>query len=220
VALAAPVLAGVAAVEVVNFVDMREKATAKLESILDDMPRRTAADINESISRVEEQINQDRPFLEGILFNTNVKPVLEQELDALRREQVQAAIDITRGTTSVEQAIKTEAARAAGSDRAMLNSAITREGIAFRQERLARAAESHDQNLVQLARNATAYNALTATASERTAAKDFSFDPKITVNNAITIPVNVNTSVIQQRIYQQQITQSGSPIYSDNSGGI
>jgi TP901 family phage tail tape measure protein len=206
VALAAPVLAGVAAVEVINFQNMRNEATSHLESILDDLPRRTADDINESISRVEDQINQDRPFLEGILFNTNVKPVLEKELDALRREQVQAAIDITRGTTSVEQAIKTEAARAAGSDRAMLNSAITREGIAFRQERLAAAAVSHDQNLVQLARNATDYNRRTASATEATSRKRFSFDPKITTNVTVPITNVVNSTVIQTQLHQLRTT--------------
>lgn len=75
---------GVAAVEVVNFENMRTEATAHLETILDNMPNDTAEEIDESISRIESEINKERPFLEGILFNTNVKPQLEDQIDELQ----------------------------------------------------------------------------------------------------------------------------------------
>ena len=91
-ALASPVLAGVAAVEVVNFMEMRSQATGKLESILDDMPRETAHQLDTSIARIEGQIAQDRPLLDAIVFNTNVKPVLERELTELQAQRRQQEI--------------------------------------------------------------------------------------------------------------------------------
>lgn len=115
-ALASPLLAGVAAVEVKNFMDMREEATGKLEDILDDMPRDTGQEIDRSISKIESQIDQDRPFLEGILFNTNVRPVLEEELaelKALRR----TTPDAPPGTVSA--ATMDQAAIAASFDEAL-----------------------------------------------------------------------------------------------------
>ncbi len=84
VAVAAPVLAGIAAVEVVNFQNMRTEAMGGLQSTLDRMPRATGAEIDASIARIEAQISQDRPLLDGILFNTNVRPQLEAELAELR----------------------------------------------------------------------------------------------------------------------------------------
>src|SRR5690606_31530340 len=59
-------------------------ATKTLEEKLATMPRATGAEIDASIARIEAQISQDRPFLEGILFNTNVKPLLEQEIVELQ----------------------------------------------------------------------------------------------------------------------------------------
>jgi hypothetical protein len=83
-ALSAIPLAGVAAVEVINFTEMREQAMGGLQSTLDRMPRNTGAELDRSISRIQGEINKDRPLLEGILFNTNVKPQLERELGELR----------------------------------------------------------------------------------------------------------------------------------------
>jgi hypothetical protein len=83
-ALSAIPLAGVAAVEVINFTEMREQAMGGLQSTLDRMPRNTGAELDRSISRIQGEINKERPLLEGILFNTNVKPQLERELNELR----------------------------------------------------------------------------------------------------------------------------------------
>jgi TP901 family phage tail tape measure protein len=93
VALASPVLAGIAAVEVINFENMRNEQRAKLDGILDEMPR-TPAKIDESIAAIQAQIDMERPFLEGVLFNTNVKPQLEEqiaELQEVKRRQELAA---------------------------------------------------------------------------------------------------------------------------------
>jgi hypothetical protein len=206
VALAAPVLAGIAAVEVVNFQNMRTEAIGGLESILDDMPRRTGAEIDESISRIESEIAKDRPFLEGILFNTNVRPVLEAELEELKQAEVANALNVVRGTEATTQAIATASARAASSDRAMLNTAITAEGIAYSQRRIAEEALAADRNLVaQAQRQQSTLDAISGRTSatadavrQNTAVlASKNFDPKITValTNNISNTVLVNKQV-------------------------
>jgi hypothetical protein len=72
---------GVAAVEVINFENMRNESRAGLQGILDELPRN-----RESLDKIQGQIDQDRPFLEGILFNTNVRPQLEQAAADIRAE--------------------------------------------------------------------------------------------------------------------------------------
>ena len=83
VAAASPLLAGAAAIEVVNFETMRNEQREKLGGILDELPRNRAS-IDESIARIQEQINMERPLLEGVLFNTNVRPQLEAEIRELQ----------------------------------------------------------------------------------------------------------------------------------------
>ena len=83
VAAASPLLAGAAAIEVVNFENMRSEQREKLGGILDELPRNRAS-IDDSIARIQEQIDMERPLLEGVLFNTNVRPQLEAEIRELQ----------------------------------------------------------------------------------------------------------------------------------------
>ena len=177
---------GYAAVTVANFQEMRTEAISGLEGILNDMPRRNAAELDESISAIQSEINKERPFLEGILFNTNVKPVLEQELAEL--EQVKAYTE--RGAAAARDAIPW-----LQRNQQEVHNLNASEGT--------RAA-----NLMALAQTANNYNSRTASASERTAAKDFSFDPKITTNNHISVGVTnvVNASVIQSQLHSLRVT--------------
>ena len=92
--------AGVAAVTVVNFEQMRSEQRERLGGILDEMPR-TPAKIDESINRIQAQIDMERGFLDGILFNTNVKPQLEAELAEL--QEVKASQE--RGNAAARDAI-------------------------------------------------------------------------------------------------------------------
>jgi TP901 family phage tail tape measure protein len=150
-------LAGAAAVEVINFSEMREQAIGGLEDKLDAMDRGTFAETKESMAKIQAEIDKERPFLEGILFNTNVKPVLERELSELQQ--------VKQGQYRV--ADKTQA-------------------------------------LEGLARSAQNYYSRTASASERTAAKDFSLNPELNVHTNLSVPVSVsvNASVIAQQLYR------------------
>lgn len=213
----AAVATGAAVVTVGNFMDMRSEATGHLEGILDDMPRRTAADINTSISKIEAQISQERPFLEGILFNTNVKPVLEAELGELQRQQAQAAVEISRGTTGIQQKLDTETARAAGSDAAMLNSAITAQGQLFHQTRLAEGAASSDAAMLGTAsRQASSLSTIqgieggNAGRLQAIANKSWSTSVNVSVTPVNYISVNNWT----------RVEQSASISYSSLGGGI
>jgi TP901 family phage tail tape measure protein len=150
-------LAGAAAVEVINFSEMREQAIGGLEEKLDAMDRGTFTETKESMAKIQAEIDKERPFLEGILFNTNVKPVLERELSELQQ--------VKQGQYRV--ADKTQA-------------------------------------LEGLARSAQNYYSRTASASERTAAKDFSLNPELNVHTNLSVPVSVsvNASVIAQQLYR------------------
>jgi TP901 family phage tail tape measure protein len=100
-ALAAIPLVGVAAVEVQNFQDMRTDATSNLEALLDKLPRRTGDEIETSIAKIESELNDHRPLLEGVLFNTNVAPILRDELEELEEVQREQA----RSTAAARDAI-------------------------------------------------------------------------------------------------------------------
>jgi DNA repair ATPase RecN len=84
----------------VNFENMRNESRAGLQGILDEMPRTPEA-IDESIARIQEQIDMERPFLDGILFNTNVRPQLEAEIKEL--QDVKASQE--RGNAAARDAI-------------------------------------------------------------------------------------------------------------------
>ena len=77
------VAVGAAAVTVVNFEQMREEQRSGLQGILDELPR-TPEKIDESIARIQAQIDMERPILEGVLFNTNIRPQLEAEIAQLQ----------------------------------------------------------------------------------------------------------------------------------------
>ncbi|MDP9145922.1 MAG: phage tail length tape measure family protein [Actinomycetota bacterium] len=140
-ALAAVPLAGVAAVEVINFETMRSEQRTGLQGILNEMPRGTER-INDSIAALESEINQERPLLDGILFNTNVRPQLERQLTELRN--VKAAQDRTASdarsadaamltssqTRTAQQATAIQVARETrDADRAMLGAAAFQTGL-------------------------------------------------------------------------------------------
>lgn len=97
----AAVAVGAAAVTVTNFQDMRTEAMGGLQNTLDNMPRDTAAELDASIARIEGEIAAERPFLDGILFNTNVKPQLEAELEELQNLKTEQA----RSTAAARDAI-------------------------------------------------------------------------------------------------------------------
>jgi TP901 family phage tail tape measure protein len=158
-------LAGAAAVEVINFSDMRDQAIGGLEEKLDSMDRGTFAETKESMEAIQAEIDKERPFLEGILFNTNVKPVLERELAEL-------------------QGVKQSQYRVADKTSAL-------------------------QGLAQSAQN---YYARTASAAERTAAKDFSLNPELNVHTNLTVPVSVsvNASVIAAQLYRARTSVRGT----------
>jgi TP901 family phage tail tape measure protein len=158
-------LAGAAAVEVINFGDMRDKATGNLEEVLNNMDRGTLAETQASIDKIQTEINAERPLLDGILFNTNVKPVLERELSELQQ---------------VKQS----------------------------QYRVA----DKTQALEGLARSAQNYYSRTASAAERTAAKDFSLNPELNVHTNLTVPVSVsvNASVIAAQLYRARTSVRGT----------
>jgi hypothetical protein len=100
VAAASPLIAAAAVVEVVNFENMRTESRENLGAILDELPRTPDA-IDESIDRIQAQIDMERPFLDGILFNTNVRPQLEEEIKEL--QGVKAAQE--RGVAAARDAI-------------------------------------------------------------------------------------------------------------------
>jgi hypothetical protein len=198
-ALASPVLVGVAAVEVKNFMDMREQAMGGLQRTLDAMPRATGAEIDASMARIEAQINQDRPFLEGILFNTNVRPQLEAELAELQ--------GIRWGTDSLDRNMILTAERVqAGIETARQ----ARDAASFDQVMLRNTVDRTSSN--QLAKQAEALAAVRATQNplERIAAKDFS--PRISVSTQVYNSISVHE--------WQRTVQSASRAYSDLSGGI
>jgi TP901 family phage tail tape measure protein len=195
-ALASPILAGVAAVEVKNFMDMRTEATRTLEDKLDAMPRATGKEIDASISRIEGEISKDRPFLEGILFNTNVKPILEQELGELQAIKTAASFDMARLSENVN---------ATTNKVHELNMSETnRHGVA-------EATRKYNAQQ-QLSKQAEALSAVRATQNplERIAAKDFS--PRISVSTQVYNSISVHE--------WQRTVQSASRAYSDLSGGI
>lgn len=189
-ALASPVLAGVAAVEVINFQDMRNKATATLEGKLDNLNRNTLAQTEASIDKIQAQIDMERPFLEGVLFNTNVKPILEEELAELR------------ATKAAQQAA---AAQALQADHVLLQNSITAEGRRYTQARDAIAA---DRAMVGTAErlHAAQLNANSLLAGIN--AKNFSptVAPKIYVNTRF----NLSSSVIVNGMVQNAVVSGTS----------
>lgn len=117
VALASPLLVGAAAVEVVNFENMRTEQRAGLQGILDEMPR-TPEKVQESIDRIQAQIDMERPFLEGLLFNTNIRPQLEAEiaeLQMLRAEQAASSASASSTTAAWNSEQRTAYANLYGS---------------------------------------------------------------------------------------------------------
>ena len=172
-------LAGAAAVEVVNFETMRNDQRERLQGILDELPK-TPARIDESIARIQAQINMERPLLEGVLFNTNVKPQLERQLTQL--QQVKAAQE--RGVQAARDAIPW-----AQRNLAAVNAFNASEGTRFanlgsKQDGIANAVKGQGGILAQIR------------------------DKKSTFNLNATIPVSVNISAVQVAYNLQSLRQT------------
>jgi TP901 family phage tail tape measure protein len=79
--------------------------------------------------------------------------------------------------------------------------------ILTREETVAREALGADRALFTVAATANAYNSRTAAASEATSRKNW--NPQLDFHNYINIPVSVNTSVVQNQIYSEEIIRRG-----------
>jgi hypothetical protein len=192
-------LAGVAAVEVINFEDMRDKAQGGLQATLDGMRRESLADTTRSIAAIQAQIDQERPLLDGILFNTNIRPQLEQELSELRKIQgwQQAFAAIQERT----------AADAKSADTAARTSA------AFQTSEMARTRAATVERLTTLAGKYDAQNAQLSGANRALNSINAKTPPThpVTVNNSITIPVSISATLIEQRLVTARLASVGIP---------
>lgn len=180
-ALAAVPLAGAAAVEVINFQDMRAQSTATLEEKLDNLERSNLEVTQASIDKIQAQIEQERPWFEGILFNTNVRPILERELAELTATKLQH---------------QANAMAAMQADRVMISTANQQLTNMREQARLANAALSSDQAMLQTARTQTGQNATANALLGGINAKDFS--PNVYVQARF----NLSSSVIVNGMVQ------------------
>jgi hypothetical protein len=138
-------------------------------------------------------------------------PEVVAGLREVQRQQAQTAVNVTRGTTALQQRIATEGARAAGSDRAMLNTAITTQGVAFHQRRLAEAAASSDRAMLstaatQASRLATIQSIEGGNASRLETIKN----KKSSVTAVINTTVNVSLQEWQRRQISSIRASSGS----------
>jgi TP901 family phage tail tape measure protein len=189
-ALAAIPLAGAAAVEVQNFQDMRTDAIGGLESILNNMPRKTGAEIDASMAAIEGEIAAQRPWHEGILFNTNVKPQLEAELAELR--------ELKFGTDSI--------------DRNMLATAQRMQTVAERN-RAIESAVLADTAMLNSVRAATDR---LGPRIDRVA----NTPHRVQTDVNLTVPVNISATVLANQLYRTTTSRSYSAGTSTNTGGI
>lgn len=234
-ALAAPVLAGVAAVEVVNFETMRSEQRAGLQGILDELPR-TPAKIDESIARIQAQIDMERPFLDGILFNTNIRPQLEAEIAELQQVK-EAGI---RGEIATRDAIPWQQRNVAE-----IQNLNASEGTRFAQLGALSIAEKDAINAFNANEGARAATAQALAASQRDAIHAFNASEgarfanlggqvagqsaKLDTSNAYLSGINaknfspvVNVKVDNFVTVQewQRVQSSANRAYSDLSGGF
>ena len=211
----AAALVGIAAVEVINYDEMRTEGMANVQTALDAMPRRTGAEIDASIARIEETIAAQTastvPWWEQLLFNTNVRPQLDAEKAELQQARVEAAnharLISDRHKAAIEAGTYSqinEFRRASNERRTEANqqrSAIERAKAAIDLGR-----EVTGRGLTRTADGVASASAKIGTTNAKLdgantklgtiAAKDFS--PTI-INN-----LTVSSTVIQNRIAQQQ----------------
>ena len=224
---------GAAAVTVVNFEEMRNEQRGKLQGILDELPRTPEA-IDASMLAINAELMAQRPFLEGILFHTNIRPQLEAELaelqlikDAANRGEIATRDAIPwhqRNVTEIQNLNASEGQRFAHlgalsiAEKDAIYALNASEGAraATLQGRVdAAQAAIHTLNanegsraasLMAIGSTANSYNARTAAASERTAAKNFSPLVKTDVNVTVPITNVINSTVIQSQIHQLRTT--------------
>jgi hypothetical protein len=182
--------AAIAAVEVVNFENMRNESRRGLAAILDELPRTPEA-IDESIARIQEQIDMERPLLEGVLFNTNVRPQLEEEIKEL--QQVKAAQE--RGNSAARDAIPW-AIRNVNEVHNFNASEGRRFGTLWAKQDAA----------ATLSRTGNFLAARTASATEATSRKNFS--PVVKTNVNVNTTVKVSATIVKQQV--DSVTQTTS----------
>jgi hypothetical protein len=182
--------AAIAAVEVVNFENMRNESRRGLAAILDELPRTPEA-IDESIARIQEQIDMERPLLEGVLFNTNVRPQLEEEIKEL--QQVKAAQE--RGNSAARDAIPW-AIRNVNEIHNFNASEGRRFGTLWAKQDAA----------ATLSRTGNFLAARTASATEATSRKNFS--PVVKTNVNVNTTVKVSATIVKQQV--DSVTQTTS----------
>ena len=187
-ALSAVPLLGVAAVEVDNFQNMRNEATGFLEDKLDNLDRNNLDATQRSIDKIQAQIDMERPFLEGVLFNTNVRPILEDELAELTATKLQ---------------LQANAMEALQSDAVMISTAKRQADEQREQKRVAMEALSADRVMLETARTQTGQNATANALLGGINAKDFS--PNVYVQTRF----NLSSSVIVNGM-TQAATVSGT----------
>jgi hypothetical protein len=182
--------AAIAAVEVINFESYREESRRHLGDILDELPRTPEA-IDESIARIQAQIDMERPLLEGVLFNTNVRPQLEEEISELKL--VKAAQE--RGNTAARDAIPW-AIRNRDEVRRLNESEGRRFGALY----------TKTDNIAGIQRTANFYASRTASATEATSRKNFS--PLVKTNVNVNTTVKVSATIVKQQV--DSVTQTTS----------
>jgi TP901 family phage tail tape measure protein len=180
--VAAGATVGYAAVTVANFEEYRQESRNYLQGILDELPR-TPEQIEQSMLDINAELTKQRPFLEGILFHTNVRPQLEEQLREL--ERVKDAQE--RGVAAARDAIPW-AIRNANETRALNESEGRRFGLLFTKQ----------DALAGLSRSANAYGARTAAATEATSRKNFS--PNLNVKTNVFTTVKVSTTIVKQQV--------------------
>lgn len=213
----AAVLGGIAIKTAADFDAGRDQAQVNLGNQVMDVDVNDPGALAERINAVKSEISKERPLWEALLFNTNVKPVLEDKLADLERQQTQTAVEISRGTTGIQQKLDTETARAAGSDAAMLNSAITAQGQLFHQTRLAEGAASSDVAMLGTAQRQTTHLSTIQGIEGGNAGK-----LQAIANKSWSTSVNVSVTPVNYISVNNwtRVEQSASISYSSLGGGI
>jgi hypothetical protein len=234
VAAASPVLAGVAAVEVINFDDMRDTAQAGLENQLNNLNRTTLSATERAIAAIQSELDVERPLLEGILFHTNVRPLLEAELAELQKvqswQQTFAAIaertnadaraaDVANRTSNAFIVSEQQATRAATIERLNTLTAdarsadqANRTANAYLTAEMSRNRAATVERLTTLAGKYDVANAQLSGANRHLGviASKNPIHP-VTVNNSITIPVSISATLIEQRLVTARLASVGIP---------
>ena len=124
------VAAGVAVKTAADFDAGRDQMQVDLKAHALDVDIKDPGALEARMKAIESQINQERPFFEGILFNTNVRPVLEDALGELqeRKQQQETANGLLRDAIPWQQRNVTEIQNLNQSEAARFGQEYTRLG--------------------------------------------------------------------------------------------